>query len=158
MQFIRPFTFHVVKLLLQAMENRLIDRLGLAIGLKVCNSSETSLATQVVEIVHEFTGVELPAIVEIYGARNAQAGDNVSSNKLLYFSSGCRGYSLDPYPFGEVVHLHKKVLTLPCSLGERAEDIHFPCGKQQRTDNWHYGGGGDSLDRCELLAFVTGPH
>jgi len=47
------------------MEDRLIDCLGLAVGLRVCHNSETRLAAQVVEIVREFTSVELPIVVKI---------------------------------------------------------------------------------------------
>jgi len=114
-QFVRPFTFLVDKLLLQATKDRLIGRLSLAVGLSVCHSSETSLVAQVTEIVCEFTGVKLPTVFKHYGVKNAKAGDNVSPNELLYFSG--RYGDLDP--FGEVVHRHEKLLALPRSLGKR---------------------------------------
>ena len=106
------------------MEDRLVGRLGLAVGLRVSNSSELSLAAQVVEIVREPTGVELPAVMKDDGTRDAEAGYDVLPNEPSHFSGGYRGYSLSLYPFGEVVDDHKKVLTLPHSLGERADDIH----------------------------------
>ena len=93
------------------------------------HSSEPHLAAQVVEIVLEFTGIELPAIVKNDGANNTEASDNASSNEPSYLSDGYRGYGLGLYPFGEVVNCHKKVLTLPRSLWKRAEDIHTPCGE-----------------------------
>jgi len=112
------------------MEDRLIGGLSFAVGLGVSHSSEPRLATQVIKIVREFTSVELPAIVKNDGTRDAEAGDGVSPNGLSYLSGGYRGNNLSLYPFGEVVNRHKKVLVLPCSLGERAEDIHTPCGER----------------------------
>jgi len=128
------------------MEDRLIGRLGLTVGLKVCHRSETRLTNLVAEIVREFTGVKLPTVVKNYGTRNAKACDSVLPNELLYFSGGYGGYGLGLYPFGEVAYRYKKVLVLPYSLGERAEDIHSQCGEWQWTGDWHHGGGGDSLD------------
>ena len=112
------------------MENRLVGPLGLAIRLRVSHGGEPSLAAQAIEIVHEPSGVEFPAITEDDGARNAEAGDDIPPNKPSYFSGGYRGYGLDLYPFDKVVDCHKKVLTLPRSFGERAEDTHTPSGEQ----------------------------
>jgi len=81
------------------------------------------------------TGVELPAVVENYGTRDADTSDNVLPNELTYFSGGYGGNTLGLYPFGEVVHCYEEVLTLPHSLGERAEDIHSLCGEWQGIDN-----------------------
>ena len=64
MQFVHPFTFRVIKLLLQAVEDRFIGRLRLAIGLGMCHSSEASLATQVTEVVRELAGVKLPTVIK----------------------------------------------------------------------------------------------
>ena len=138
------------------MEDRFVGRLRLAIGLSVSHSNESSLVAQTAEIVCESTGVELPAVIKDDGPRDAEASDDVFPNEPSHFSSGYRSYGLSLYPFGEVVHRHKKILTLPRSLGERAEDIHSPCGKQQGADDWRHGGGGDLLDTGELLALVTG--
>ena len=110
MQFVRLFSLCIVKLRMLAMEDRLISRLGLAVGLRMSHSSEPYLAAQVVEIVRELTSVELPAIIKNNGARNTEAGDNVSPNKPSYFSSGYRGYGFGLYPFGEVVDRNKKAL------------------------------------------------
>ena len=140
------------------MEDRLIGGLDLAVGLRVSNSNKLRSAAQVVEMVHKLTGVKLPVVVKNDGARNAEASDNVSSNEPSYPNSGYRGYGLGLYPFCEVVNHYKKVLTLPHSLAKRAEEIHSPCGKRQGANDWRYGGGGDSLDGGEPLAFVTGSH
>ena len=73
--------------------------------------------------------------------------------------SGGYGYdSLDFDPLGEVVHSHKKVLALACSLGKRAEDVHSLCGEREGVDYRRHDGGGDSLDGRELLTFVTSPY
>jgi len=108
------------------MKDRLVGRLGLAIRLRVSNGGEPSLAAQVTEIVGEFIDVELSAVIEDDGTGNAEASDDVSPNKPSYFSGGYRGYGLDLYPLGEVVHSHKEVLALPHSPGERAEDVCSP--------------------------------
>jgi len=68
------------------VEDTFIGRLSLAAGLGVCHSSEASLAAQVTEIVREFTGVELSTVVKNYGARNAEASDDVSPSELSSFS------------------------------------------------------------------------
>jgi len=44
---------------LKAMEDRLIGRLGLAVGLTVSHDSEPCFTAQVAEIDYELTGVEL---------------------------------------------------------------------------------------------------
>ena len=113
---------------------------------------------RVTKIVCELTGVKLPAIIKNDGAMNAEAGDDVSPNKPSHFSGGYRGYGLSLYPFGEVVNRHKNIPALHRSLGERAENIHSPCGKRQRADDRHHGGERDSLDEGDLLAFVTNSH
>jgi len=59
------------------MEDRLIGGLGLAIGMRVSHCNEPHLVAQIVAIVREFTGVELPAVVKNDGARNTEASDNV---------------------------------------------------------------------------------
>ena len=101
------------------MENRLVSRLGLAVGLRVNHSSELSLVGQVAKIV-EPNGIELPTVIEDDGARNAEAGDDVPPNEPSYFSGGYRCYGLSLYPFGKVVGRHKKVLMLPRSFRGRS--------------------------------------
>ena len=100
------------------MEDRFIGCLGLAVGLRVCHSSEPSLTTQVAEIVSELIGVELLAVIKNDGTRDVEAGDDVPSNEPSHFSGGYRGYGLSLYPFGEVVDRHKKILTCPVTLGK----------------------------------------
>ena len=138
------------------MEDRFIGRVSLAVSLRVSYSSEPCLAAQVADIVRELTGVELPAAIKDDRMRDAETGDDVLSNEPSYFKSGYRGYGLGLYPFGKVVDRQKKILTLPRSFGERAEDIHSSCGERQGADDWRHGLGGDSLDGGELLAFVAG--
>jgi len=102
------------------MEDRLVSRLSLAVGLRVSHSAELSLAAQAVEIVCEPTSVDMPAVIKDDGTRDAEVGDDVPPKEPLHFSGGYRGYSLDLYPFDKVVDRHKKVLTLPRSFRERA--------------------------------------
>ena len=111
------------------MEDRLVGRLGLAVGLRVSHSSEPSLAAQVAEIVRELTCVKLLAVVKNDGERNVEASDNVAPNERSNFSSGYGGHDLSLYPFGEVVDCHKKLLALPRSLRKRVEDIPPICGE-----------------------------
>ena len=109
------------------MEDRLIGGLGMAVGLRVSHSCELRFTVQVAKIVCEFTGVELPAVIKNDGARNAEVSDNILPNEPSCLSGSYKGYGLGLYPYGEVVNRHKKVLVLPRSLGERAEDIHTLC-------------------------------
>jgi len=129
MQFVRPFAFSVIELLLQAMENGFVGHLGLAVGMRVSDSGEPSLAAQVVEIVSESIGVELAAVVEDDGAGNAHTSDDVPPNEPSGLYGGYTGYGLSLFPLCEIVNHHKEVLTLPRILGERAEDIHSPSGE-----------------------------
>lgn len=128
------------------MEDRLVSRLSLAVGLRMSHSSEPSLAAQVAEIVSKLTRVELSTVIKNDGTRDAEVGDDVPLNEPSHFSGGCRGYGLSLYAFAEVVDRHKKVLTLPYTLRERAEDIHSRCGERQGAEDWLHRGGGDSLD------------
>ena len=111
------------------MEDRLVSRLSLVVGLRVTNVDEPSLAAQVVEIVTEPIGVELPVVIKGDGTRYAEASDAVPPNEPSYLSDGYGGYGLGLYPLGEVVHRYKEILALPCSLEERAEDVHSPSRK-----------------------------
>jgi len=98
------------------------------------------LVAQVAEIVRELLGVELLVVITDDGTRDAEIGDDVPPNEPSYFSSGYKGYSLVLYPFGKVVDRYKKILTLHHSFGERAEDIHSPCGELQGADDWRHEG------------------
>jgi len=140
------------------MEDRLIGYLGFAVGLRVSHSSELCLEAQVVEIVYELTGVELPAVIKDDGMRDAETGDDVPPNEPSYFNSGYRGYSLNLYLFGKVVDRHKKILTLSRSFEERVEDINALCGERQGADDWRHGVGRESLDGGELLTFIASPN
>jgi len=140
------------------VENRLVGRLSLAVGLRVSNGGEPSLATQIAEVVSEPIGIEVPAIIKDDGTGDAEASNDVLPNELSYFSGGDGGDSLSLNPLGEVVHCYKKILTPPHSFRERAEDIHSPSSEWQGTDNRRHRSGGYSLDELELLALVSGPY
>ena len=145
-------------LLLQAMEDIFISCLGLAVGLGVWHGSEARLAAQVTEVVHEFTSVELSTVIKNYGTRDAEAGDDVPPNELSYFGGGDGGVGFGLYQLGEVVYRYKEILSLPRSLGKRAENIHSPCGEWQEADNRRHGGGANSLDGGKFLKFLKSPH
>ena len=113
------------------MEDRLIGRLGLAIGPRVSHSPEPHLIAQIGQIVCELAGIKLLVVMKDDGLWDAETGDDVSPNEPSYFSCSYRGYGLGFYSFGEVVDCHKKILTLPRSFGERTEDIHSLCGEWQ---------------------------
>ena len=137
------------------MENGFVGRLCLAIGLRVGNGSELGLAPHATEVVSELSGVELFAVVENDGMRNAEVSDDVLSYEASYFSCSYGGDGFSLYPLGEVVNHHEEVFALPYCFWERSEDVHAPSSEQQRTDNWCHGGGGRSLDGCELLELVA---
>jgi len=118
------------------VQDGLIGCLGLTISLGMHHGREAGLAAQVVAIVRELASVKLLAIVEDYDARDAESGNYVA-------------------PYGEVVHRHKKVLTLACGFGKRAEDVYPLRGKWERTDDWFHRGGRDTWNGCELLALVA---
>jgi len=137
------------------MENGFVGRLCLAIGLRVGNGSELGLAPHATEVVSELSGVELFAVVENDGMRNAEASDNVPPYKPSYFGRSYEGDNLDLYRLGEVVNHHKEIFALPRCIGERAKDIHTPSSEWQRTDDWRHGGGGCLLNGDKLLALVA---
>ena len=129
MQFVYPFFLCVVKFLLQAIEDTLVH-LGLPDGLRANSGGESSLVAQVVETIGELIGVELSTVIEDDGTGDAEVGDDVPPNEPSYFSGGYGGDSLGLYPFDKVVDHNKKILTLPRSFEERAEDIHTLCGER----------------------------
>jgi len=98
------------------------------------------------------------AVIKDDGTGDAETIDDVPLNEPAYFGFGYRGNGLGLYPLGKVVDRHKEILTLPSSFGKRAEDIHSPSSKRQRTDNRRHGSRGYSLDGGKLLALVTGPY
>ena len=130
MQFICPLSLCVVKFVLQAIEDRLVSHLSLAVGLRVSNGDEPSFPAQVAKIVSEPIGVKLPAVIKDDGTRDAKASDDVPPNEPSYFIGGYGGYGLIHYPLGEVVHHYKDILALLHSLGERGRDVHSPSSKR----------------------------
>jgi len=82
------------------MENRIVGHLGLAVGLRVSNDGELSLASKVVKIISELIGVKLSAVIENDGTGDAEAGDDVPSNEPSYSSGSYGGYSLGLYLLG----------------------------------------------------------
>jgi len=76
------------------VENRVVGRLNLPVGLKVSNGGELSWAAQIAEVVSEPIGIELPAVIKDDGTGDAKASNNVSPNECSYFSGG-DGLSLD---------------------------------------------------------------
>jgi len=54
------------------MEDRLVSRFGLAVGLGMSNGGEPSLAAQIVEIVSEPIGIELPVVIKDDGTGTAK--------------------------------------------------------------------------------------
>ena len=59
------------------MENGLVSRLGLTIGLKVDDGGEPSLIPQGTKIISELSSVELSTIIKDYGMGNAEMSDEV---------------------------------------------------------------------------------
>jgi len=118
MQFIRRLSLCVIKFLLQAIEDRLVGRLGLAVGLGVSNGSEPSLVAQVAGTVNEPIGVKLYVVIKDNGTRDAEASDDVPPNKPPYFNGGYGGYGLGLYPLTEVIHCYKEIIGWPVALGK----------------------------------------
>jgi len=92
----------------------------LAVGLGVGDNREPGLAPQSAEIVSGLSGVELSAIVENDGARNAEASDDVPPHEPLYFNCSYGGDGFSLYPFSKVVDYHKEILGPPRCFGERS--------------------------------------
>ena len=63
------------------MKDRLVSRLGLAVGLRVSNGGELRLVAQVVEIINEPIGVELSSIIEDDGMGDAEGSDDAPPNE-----------------------------------------------------------------------------
>ena len=92
------------------MENRLVGRLGLPIGLRVRHSCEPHLIAQIGQTVYELAGIKLSAVIKDNGPGDAETGDDVSPNEPPYLSSCYRGYSLGFYPLVEVIDCHDEIL------------------------------------------------
>jgi len=107
MQLIHLLSLCVVKFLLQAMDDRLLGHLSLAVGLGMSNGYEPSLATQTVEIVGEPISIKLLAVIKDDGTGDAEASDDVLPNEPSYFGGGIEGDGLGLYPLGEVVYCNK---------------------------------------------------
>jgi len=101
------------------MEDRLIGRFGLAIGMGMSNGGELSLATQIAKIVSVPIGIELPAVIKDDSTGDAEGSDDVLPNEPSYFGGGDGGDGFGLYPLGEVVYRYKEILSLHRSLGER---------------------------------------
>jgi len=97
---------------------------------------ELGLTPNGVKVIGYFRCVKLLSIVKNHGARDAEAGYDIFTNKFLDFGCGNGGYSLNFYPLGEVICrdkmvlvVKKMVLVLTCGRGERFEYVHAPCSK-----------------------------
>ena len=108
------------------MENRLVGCFSLAVRMGMSNDDELSLAAQITEIIGELIGIKLPTIIKDDSTGDAEASDDVPPNEPSYFGGGERGDGFSLYSPGEVVYHYKEILSLPCSLGERAENIYSP--------------------------------
>ena len=86
------------------MEDRLVGRFGLDVGLGISNGGEPGLAAQITKIVGELIDIELPAVIKDHDVGDAQASDDVLPNEPSYFGGGDGGDGLSLYPLGEVVY------------------------------------------------------
>jgi len=108
------------------MEDGFVGYLCLAVGLGVGNGAELSLAPQDAEVVSELSGIELSAIIENNGARNAEETDDVPPYETSYFGCSYGGDGFGLYPLGEVIDRHKEILALSCCFRKRSKDVHTP--------------------------------
>ena len=112
------------------MEDRLVSRFGLAVGLGMSNGGEPSLTAQIAEIVDEPISIELPVVIKDDSMWDAKASDDVPPDELSCFGDGDGDDGFGLSPLGEVVYHYKEVLSLPRSLGERAKNIHSLCSER----------------------------
>jgi len=103
MHLIFPFIFFLIEFFLQAVKDSLVGSFSLAVGLRMYDGSESSLAPKGAKVIGEFGGVKLSAVIEDHDARDAKASDYVLLDKSSNFGCGDGGNGFSVYPFGEVV-------------------------------------------------------
>jgi len=116
MQFICPLAFCVVQFLLRAIEDNLVRRFSLNVGLHMSYRNESHLASKVDEVVGNLACIKLPTVVKDHCPRDIKMGNNVFPNKLSYLGSNDGCDSLCLYPFSKIIHNDKHIFVLAYGL------------------------------------------
>jgi len=99
------------------------------------NGDEPSLTSQGIKVIGNFGYVELPPIVKDHRYRNAEASDDIFSDKLSNVSCDNGGDSLSFNSLSEIIHRNKKVFTLSGGARKGSKDVHDPCSEWLGIDD-----------------------
>ena len=157
-----PSPLCLIQSFLQSVHYELVHGLDLPISLGVGGSGVSVNDPKLAAILPKVLTVKLETVVRNECVWNSEAGNNVLPDEFLGIYVPNVGQRFSFHPFGEVIGSNYYVSLVPCSFGERTDNIKTPLSERPRAGegvenpSWLVDIWGESLALITLLCVFLG--
>ena len=129
-ELFHPSPLCLIQPLFQSIHYDLVHGLGLSISLGVGGSGVSVSDPKLAAILPEVLAIKLETVVRDECVWSSEAGNNVLPDEFLGIHVPNVGQRFSLHPFSEVISSNDYVSLVPCSFGERTDDIKTPLSER----------------------------
>ena len=129
-ELFHPSPLCLIQPLFQSIHYDLVHGLGLSISLGVGGSGVSVSDPELAAILPEVLAIKLETVVRDECVWSSEAGNNVLPDEFLGIHVPNVGQRFSLHPFSEVIGSNDYVSLVPCSFGERTDDIKTPLSER----------------------------